>query len=158
MLYAILKTVHLLAVIAWVGGMFFMLACLRPSLGAIEAPARPTLMSAVMARFFAIVNLATLAVLLTGLWMLWSAWRAAAGPGAVFSMPPSWHVMIVLGLVMMGVFGHVQGLFKRLRLALQASDGAATSAALLERIRKAVLANLVMGVIVVVAMKLGAAL
>lgn len=52
MLYAILKTVHLLAVIAWIGGMFFMLACLRPSLGVIDGAARPQLMSAVMARFF----------------------------------------------------------------------------------------------------------
>lgn len=154
MLYAALNTVHLLAVIAWVGGLFFVLACLRPSLGAIDGPARPKLMSAVMARFFAVVNVSTLAVLLTGLWMFWSAWRAAAGPGVVFSMPPSWHVMIVLGLVMMGVFGHVQGLFKRLKATLNAQDEAA-GAALLERIRKAVLANLVMGVIVVVAMKLG---
>ena len=157
MLYAVLKTVHLLAIIAWVGGMFFMLACLRPSLGVLEGPVRPRLMSAVMARFFAIVNVAILAVLLTGLWMLWSAWRLASGSGAVFSMPPSWHVMIVLGLVMMGVFGHVQGLFKRLRAALQAQDGAAI-AALLDRIRKAVLANLVMGIVIVVTMKLGAAL
>ena len=157
MLYAALKTAHLLAVIVWVGGMFFMLACLRPSLGVLDGPARPTLMSAVMARFFAIVNIATLVVLLTGLWMLWSAWRAASGPGAIFSMPPSWHVMIVLGLVMMGVFGLVQGLFKRLRAALQAQNGALI-APLLDRIRKAVLANLVMGVVIVVAMKLGAAL
>lgn len=157
MLYAVLKTVHLLAIIAWVGGMFFMLACLRPSLGVLEGPVRPRLMSAVMARFFAIVNVAILAVLLTGLWMLWSAWRAATGPGAVFSMPPSWHLMIVLGLVMMGVFGHVQALFKRLKLALAAPDAAA-AAALLERIRKAVLANLVMGIVIVVTMKLGAAL
>ncbi|MES3016107.1 MAG: CopD family protein [Pseudomonadota bacterium] len=157
MLYATLKAAHLLAVIAWVGGMFFMLTCLRPSLGVLDGAARPTLMSAVMARFFAIVNLATLVVLLTGLWMLWSAWRLASGPGAVFSMPPSWHVMIVLGLVMMGVFGHVQGLFKRLRAALQARNGAAI-APLLERIRKMVLANLVMGVVIVVTMKLGTAL
>ena len=157
MLYSALKTAHLLAVIAWVGGMFFMLTCLRPSLGVLDGAARPKLMSAVMARFFAIVNVATLVVLLTGLWMLWSAWRAASVTGAVFSMPPSWHVMIVLGLVMMGVFGHVQGLFKRLRAALQAQDGAA-AAPLLERIRKAVLANLAMGVAVVVTMKLGAAL
>lgn len=157
MLYATLKTAHLLAVIAWVGGMFFMLTCLRPSLGVLDGPLRPKLMSAVMARFFAIVNVATLVVLLTGLWMLWSAWRAASGPGAVFSMPPGWHVMIVLGLVMMGVFGHVQGLFKRLRVALQAQDGAAI-APLLERIRKMVLANLAMGVVIVVTLKLGAAL
>ena len=31
LLYASLKAVHLLAVIAWLGGMFFMLMCLRPA-------------------------------------------------------------------------------------------------------------------------------
>lgn len=157
MLYAALKAAHLLAVIAWVGGMFFMLTSLRPSLGVLDGATRPTFMSAVMRRFFAIVNVATLVVLLTGLWMLWSAWRASAGSGAAFRMPPSWHVMIVLGLVMMGLFGHVQSLFKRLRATLQAHDGAAP-APLLERIRKAVLANLLMGIVIVVTMKLGAAL
>lgn len=157
MLYAAMKTAHLLSVIAWVGGMFFMLVCLRMSLVAIDGAAQPTLMRAVMTRFFAVVNVATLVVLLTGLWMLWSAWRAAAGPGAVFSMPPSSHSMIVLGLVMMGVFGHVEGMFKRLKAALQMQQGADVPA-LIERLRRAVLANLVMGVIVVAAMTLGSAL
>ncbi len=157
MLYDALKTAHLLAVIAWVGGMFFMLTSLRPSLGVLDGPMRPKLMSAVMARFFAIVNIAILVVLLTGLWMLWSAWRSAVGASAAFHMPLSWHVMIVLGLVMMGVFGHVQALFKKLKAALQALEAAAIPV-LLERIRKAVLANLAMGIVIVATMKLGAAL
>ena len=41
MLYASLKAFHLLAVIAWVGGMFFMLMCLRPAVQEVlEAPPR----------------------------------------------------------------------------------------------------------------------
>jgi hypothetical protein len=40
-LYASLKAIHLLAVIAWVGGMFFMLMCLRPAVHEVlEAPPR----------------------------------------------------------------------------------------------------------------------
>ena len=79
MLYAALKLVHLLSLIAWIGGMFFTLACLRPALGVLDAPARPRLMSAVFGRFFAIVDAAIALVLLSGLAMLWLAWRAAAG-------------------------------------------------------------------------------
>src|SRR5260221_5114806 len=114
MLYAALKAVHLLSLIVWVGGMFFTLACLRPSLGVLEGPARLKLMSAVMGRFFAIVNAAIGLVLLSGLAMLWTrGWR--------FDLPLAWYAMIVLGLAMMGIFGHIRGgLYKRLQSALQA--------------------------------------
>jgi uncharacterized membrane protein len=102
-------------------------------------------------------------LLISGLAMLWLAWRAATGASAsggganiAFSMPWSWHLMIVLGLVMMGLFGHIRAtLLKRLGAALQAQDGAA-GAAVLGRIRTLVMVNLVLGVVIVVAMKVGA--
>ena len=156
-IYATMKTLHLLALIVWVGGMFFTLACLRPSLGVLEGPMRLRLMHAVFGRFFTIVDAAIGLLLLTGLGMLWFAWRAANGANTPFSMPLSWHLMIVLGLVMMGLFGHIRAsLFKRLGAAVQAQD-AATGAALLGRIRKLVTVNFALGVLIVVAMKLGAA-
>lgn len=153
MLYAVLKLVHLLSLIAWIGGMFFTLACLRPALGVLDAPARPRLMGAVFARFFAIVNAAIGLLLLSGLAMLWLAWRAAAG----FRLPLSWAVMIALGLAMMGLFGYVRGaLLKRLQAAVQAQDAPA-AAATLARVRTLVSVNLALGVLVIGAMKLGAA-
>ena len=157
MLYALMKTLHLLALIVWLGGMFYTLACLRPALGVLDAPQRPKLMLAVLGRFFGIVDAAIGLVLLTGLGMLWFAWRAAQGAAAPFSMPPSWHLMIVGGLVMMAIFGHIRATqLKRLRAALQGQDAAAAGAAL-GRIRTLVTLNLALGVLLVVVMKLDAA-
>src|ERR1700754_2634324 len=56
MLHATLKSIHLLAMFVWLGGMFFTLVCLRPALGVIEPPPlRLRLMNAVFRRFFAAV-------------------------------------------------------------------------------------------------------
>jgi uncharacterized membrane protein len=158
MLYAVLKAVHLLSLIAWIGGMFFTLACLRPALAVLEGPARLRLMNAVLLRFFAIVNAAIGLVLLSGLTMLWVAYQSfGGGTNALRQVPASWYFMIVLGLTMMGIFGHVRGaLSKRLGAAVQAQDAPAGAAALAE-IRRWVLVNLALGVVVVVAMKVGAA-
>ena len=158
MLYAVLKTVHLLALIAWIGGMFFTLLCLRPALGVLDGPSRPRLMAEVLRRFFAIVNIAILSILVSGVLMTWLAFQSADAAGTHFAIPPAWHAMIVLGLVMMGLFGYISGtLFRRLRAALQTQDAGAGATAL-AAIRKMVTTNLVLGVIVVVAMKLGTAL
>ena len=156
MLYAVLKLVHLLSLIVWIGGMFFTLACLRPALAVLEGPARLRLMDAVLLRFLAIVDAAIGLVLASGLSMLWIAWRAASGAVGGFSMPPTWIVMIVLGVTMMAIFGHLRGgLYRRLQAALQAQDAPA-AAALLTRIRAWVAINLAIGVLVVAVMKLGA--
>lgn len=156
MLHAVLKLVHLLSLVAWIGGMFFTLVCLRPALGVLDAPARPRLMSAVLRRFFAVVEVAIGLVLLTGLGLLWSA-RHGAGAGSGAGMPPSWTLMVVLGVAMMLVFAGLRAvLYPRLQAALRAQDGPA-AAAVLARIRGWVLVNLVLGVLIVAAMALGAA-
>ena len=38
--YAVLKALHLLCAVLWVGGMFFAYVVLRPSLAAIDPPQR----------------------------------------------------------------------------------------------------------------------
>jgi uncharacterized membrane protein len=157
MLYATLKAVHLLSLIAWVGGMFFVLACLRPAIVILEGPARLRLMNEVLGRFFGVVGFAIALMLISGAGMLWMAFRAATAPGLKFNMPLDWHAMILLGLAMIVIFGHVRiVLFRRLQLAVRAQDGP-LGAALLAQIRHWVMANLVIGAIVVVVMKLGAA-
>ena len=157
MLYATLKAIHLLSLIVWVGGMFYTLACLRPALAPLDGPLRLRLMGEVLRRFLAIVDVAIGLMLVSGLWMLYSAWRTATAPGLKFNMPLDWYVMIVLGVLMFAIFGHVRAvLFRRLQRAMQAGDGPAGAAALGE-IRRWVGVNLVLGVIIVVVMKLGAA-
>ena len=44
MIYAALKTVHVLAIIVWIGGMVFAHFFLRPAVAQLEAPVRLRLM------------------------------------------------------------------------------------------------------------------
>jgi uncharacterized membrane protein len=155
-LYASLKALHLLSIVVWVGGMFFMLACLRPAAAEVlEPPARVRLMHATMRRFFSVVTVAAGLVLLSGTAMLGFASREAARTGVAFNMPLDWYAMVVLFLVMLLVFAHIRlSLFRRLERALAAQAWAAAAAAM-ELIRRDVTINLVIGVFIVVIVRLG---
>lgn len=52
MIFSVLKLIHVLAVVLWVGGMAFAHFFLRPSVQALEPPVRLRLLHAVMKRFF----------------------------------------------------------------------------------------------------------
>jgi uncharacterized membrane protein len=153
--YAALKALHLLCIIVWIGGMFFMLAFLRPEAAALEPPARARLMHGVMRRFFNAVTAAAVLAFLSGTAMVAMAWSASARTGLAFNMPLDWYAMIALFFVMLGVFAHVRlTLFKRLECALAAQ--AWPSAALaMGAIRWGVTVNLVIGVFIVVLVRLG---
>lgn len=58
MIYAALKTVHVLAIILWIGGMAFAHFFLRPAVAQLEAPVRLRLMHDVLGRFFQAVLVA----------------------------------------------------------------------------------------------------
>ena len=156
MLYASLKAIHLLGVIVWVGGMFFMLACLRPAAAEVlEPPARVRLMHAAMRRFFAAATIAALLVLLSGATMIAQAHREAGRTGLAFNMPLDWYVMVVLFFVMLAVFAHILlVLFRRLGRAV-AAEAWPTAATAIATIRWEVMLNLVIGVFIVVIVRLG---
>jgi uncharacterized membrane protein len=152
MLYAILKTLHLLSIILWVGGMAFVLFFLRPALGSLQPPARVTLMRDVLRRFFGAVSAAIIIVLVSGLWMMGQFAKGASGSGV--HMPMSWMVMAALGLLMMAIFGHIRFvLYKRLQRAVESSDWPAGGVAL-ESIRLWVLVNLVIGLVIILVLML----
>jgi len=149
MVYALLKTMHVLAVVLWVGGMAFAHFFLRPALATLEPAQRLRLMQAVLHRFFAAVLLAASLVLGSGLWMIGRVARQAAQGGARFDWPPSWVLMTALGLLMMAIFGHIRFvLYRRFVVALDRQDGPAGAAAL-ARIRRWVSVNLALGVLVI---------
>lgn len=158
MLNALLRTVHLLSVIAWIGGMFFVLACLRPALAALDAPpARVALMHAALRRFFAVVLAAAAIVLISGVAMIADAAGASARAGVAFNMPIDWHLMAAFGSVMILIFGFIRArLFPRLERAVQAKDWPAGGAALAS-IRTWVIVNLCLGIAIVVITRFGAA-
>jgi uncharacterized membrane protein len=154
-LYASLKAFHLLAVIVWVGGMAFMLFCLRPAGRVLEPAARVTLMHAAMRRFLAVVWLSVLVLVACGAAMIGIAWSAAARAGLAFNMPLDWYTMVAVFFVMLAVLVHIRSvLFRRLEAAVAESrwpDGAAA----LGQMRWEVSLNLVLGVFVIFFVRLG---
>ncbi len=136
MIADLLLAVHLLFAVLWVGGMFFALVVLRPSLVVLSPADRDALHLGVFRRFFLIVWHAMPIVLLTGYAMV----------GLVYGGFPNvgWnvHVMHLTGLIMAGLFLLVFfGPWKAFRRGNTAAIG---------KIRQLVLANLVLGIVTVV--------
>ena len=145
MILALLKAVHVLAVVVWVGGMAFAHFFLRPSLAVLEPAQRVRLMHAVLGRFFAAVLWAVGLVLASGLWLIGRVARMTVQSGAHFTWPLDWVVMTVVGVLMIGIFGHIRFvLYRRLDRAVGAGDMPAGGVAL-AAIRQWVGVNLALG-------------
>ena len=145
MIYSVLKLVHLLSVIVWIGGMVFAHFFLRPAVAALDMPQRVRLMHAVLGRFFRAVLVVASLTLVSGLWMIGRVAKQTVQSGGSFHMPLDWTVMAVLGILMVVIFGHMRfALYKRLDRAVAASDWVAGGAALAS-IRLWVAINIVLG-------------
>lgn len=129
---------HLASVIVWVGGMFFAHFCLRPvAAQQLAPPQRLPLLAAVLGRFFVVVALAIVLILISGFASLKVTGFALA--------PLHWHVMSGLGLLMAGIFAVIYFRFyPRLRAGVAAEDWPAAGAAM-NRIRQLVASNLLLG-------------
>jgi uncharacterized membrane protein len=133
--------VHVLCAVLWVGGMFFAYVVLRPSLSVLEPMQRIALHTQVFRRFFLIVWHAMPLILISGFTVLYGFY---GGPANV---PWNINVMMLLGLIMSAVFLVLFfGPYARFR---RTTDRATTTASI-ERIRKLIGVNLVLGIIVVV--------
>ena len=155
MFYAILKTIHLLSIIVWIGGMTFAHFFLRPAVAALEAPERVRLMHAVLGRFFNAVLVAGGLALGSGLWMMGRIARQTVQAGAKFNLPLEWMAMTVLGVAMLAIFGYTRFvLYPRLTRAVTAAAWPAGDAALAS-IRTWLMVNLAIGVVVVAVTLLG---
>jgi uncharacterized membrane protein len=144
MLRQFLILLHLAGVIVWVGGMSFAYFCLRPAAARVlEPPQRLPLWVATFARFFRMVAVAVVLILLSGFGLFAQVGFALA--------PPGWHIMMALGLVMAGIFGYIYFvLYPRLSRHCEAAAWAAAAAAL-NGIRFGVAVNLMLAVCTVVA-------
>ncbi len=138
-------TLHLLAAVIWVGGMFFAYMALRPSASELlEPPVRLALWVGVLSRFFPWVGGAIAVLIATGLWMI------VAVMGGMGQVGPHVHLMLALATIMILMFFHTYfAPFKRLKLAVKAEEWEA-GASKLNQIRVLIGANLVIGLVVVV--------
>ena len=154
-MYDYAKILHLIAGIVWMGGMTFMLFALRPAvIIAMEAQPRAILMGQVWKRFYAMVLASIVVLFATGTHLYTATFRAtrlATGDGGV---PLGWNIMLVLGLVMMLIFGHIYFAgFKNYKRSVAAGDWplAAKAASLIHTMT---LINFSLGWLAIVAVRL----
>jgi uncharacterized membrane protein len=142
--FALVYTLHVLAALVWVGGMFFAWMVLRPAVGAaLEGPNRLKLWVQVFPRFFFWVWVAVLVLPITGVGMINQRF-------AGFETAPR-YVQIMMGLyvVMVALFIRIHSLqLPELRRAVEAEKWQEGAAAL-GRIRRLVGINLIIGLVLV---------
>jgi uncharacterized membrane protein len=138
-------TLHVLAAVIWVGGMFFAYMALRPVAAArLEPPQRLPLWGGVFSRFFPWVWTAITLLLVTGYWMVFAVF------GGMGQIGVHVHLMQGLGILMMLLYLHMYfAPYRRFRAALAAGD-LAEAGRRLARIRQIFAVNLTLGLIVVV--------
>jgi uncharacterized membrane protein len=121
-MYELMRFLHLAAAVIWLGGMTFMLFALRPAAAALlEPPQRLPLMARTMQRFFVLVAISVVVLLITGFYMLGQAAKTVG----MAQVPIGWHIMLTLGLVMALVFAWLYLVpFRKLQSAVASSDWA----------------------------------
>jgi uncharacterized membrane protein len=138
---ALLIALHVLAVVVWVGGMFFAYMVLRQSAGPLEPEARLTLWHRVFRRFFPWVWLSMVILLASGYGMMFIHFGGFAGAGLYI------YVMQGIGIMMMMLFLYL--FFMPWRRFGDAVEGRQFHEAVkhLDRIRLVVAANLTLGLL-----------
>jgi uncharacterized membrane protein len=141
---AFVYTLHVLAAILWVGGMFFAWMILRPAvIAALEGPQRLKLWVQVLPRFFVWVWGAVIVLPVTGIGMIQMNFSG-------FDTAPRYvQVMIGLYVVMVALFIKIQSVqlpeLQRAVIEEKWPEGAAA----LGKIRRLVGINLLVGIAVV---------
>lgn len=142
--FALAVTLHLLAVIIWVGGMFFAYMALRPAAQVLEPSIRLPLWSRTFSRFFAWVWVAILVIPATGYWMILQVL------GGFTQIDIYVHIMQGLGIVMIVIFLHVFfAPYRRMKIALTTHDFTEAGRRL-SQIRKLVGINILLGLLTVI--------
>lgn len=141
----LLVTLHVLAAVVWVGGMFFAYMVLRPSAGPLEPPVRLALWRRVFGRFFPWAWASIALLLVSGYSMLFLHFGGFAGAGL--------HVQIMQGsgILMMLLFLHLFfGPWRRFGRAVEQKTFPEAAKAL-DQIRRIVAINLVLGLVTIAA-------
>lgn len=141
---ALAVTLHLLAVVIWVGGMFFAYMALRPAAQILEPSTRLPLWARTFNRFFVWVWIAVLVIPASGYWMILHALGGFAQAAIHI------HIMQGLGIVMILIFLHVFfAPFRRMKIALTTHDFTEAGRRL-GQIRKLIGVNLLLGLATII--------
>jgi uncharacterized membrane protein len=139
----ILVTLHVLAAVVWVGGMFFAYMVLRQSAGPLEPAVRLALWHRVFRRFFPWVWASIVLLLVSGYAMIFLYLGGFAGTGLHV------HLMQGTGIVMMMLFLHLFfAPWRRFSNAVE-REAFSEAAKALDQIRRLVAINLVLGLVTV---------
>jgi uncharacterized membrane protein len=135
---------HLLSAVVWVGGMIFAHNSLRPAaVQVLEPPLRLQLWVRVFRRFFVLVWLSIVLILASGYWMLFNYFGGFAGAGMHI------HIMHAGGWLMVLIYLYVFFLlYRHLRQAVIIQDYKLAGAQL-NRIRRMVGINILLGMLVI---------
>ncbi|MCG7900652.1 MAG: hypothetical protein JAY99_04160 [Candidatus Thiodiazotropha lotti] len=138
---SIALTLHLLAVIVWVGGMFFAHVVLRPVLNEqLEPHQRLPLLLRVFDSFFPWVWGSVVTILATGYWMLFTQYGGETGWWLSF--------MSMVGTLMAAIFIFIYAIpYHQFGTALKGDDMPRAVAAI-SLIRQLILVNLILGMVV----------
>ncbi len=141
MIWGWVLAIHVLCAVVWVGGMFFAYVILRPSLSVLEPIQRIALHTQIFRRFFLVVWHAMPLSLITGFAVLFGFY------GGMANVQWNVHLMLLLGLIMSAVFLLIFfGPYARFRRTTDRANAAAA----IDRIRKLIAVNLVLGIVTVV--------
>jgi uncharacterized membrane protein len=142
LVHAALVFAHLAGAIVWLGGMVFAHFALRPAaVLVLEPPVRLPLMAQALGRFFRLVAVAVVAIVVSG-------WVLLARVGMAHA-PVGWHVMLALGLVMAGIFVFIYARLFPVLVRAVAAQQWQVAAGSLNRIRGLVFVNLCLGFVTV---------
>ncbi|MDX8379933.1 MAG: CopD family protein [Gallionella sp.] len=147
-----MKLIHLLSALIWVGGMFFAYLMLRPAAVEILEPMqRLRLWNAVLRRFFRWVWISIGTLLLSGFYLIHLY-------GGMAHVTRSVHIMLILGITMILIYGHIffasyRGLSRQV-----AAEQWPEAEKFLGTIRKLIALNLTLGLLTVCVAVLGATL
>lgn len=143
-------TLHVLAAVIWVGGMFFAYVALRPSAAEVlEPPLRLTLWVKVFSRFFPWVWASVITLFGTGYWMVMHVFGGFSQVGIYV------HIMHLLGIAMLLIYLHLYfAPYKRLRQFV-AENNFPDAGKKLAQIRILIAINLGLGLLILIVVKAG---
>jgi len=140
----LMKLIHILATVVWVGGMFFAYVVLRPTAAEIlQPPERLRLWDKAFSRFFNWVWLSIFLILVSGFYMIYLF-------GGFSHLPLYINLMLLMGLIMLAIFVYVYFKCYVLFNRLVSKQEWPAAGGVLGTIRKLVGLNLSIGLLTIV--------